>query len=280
MKQLTITLRFVLTFVAGILFAQDAWCQGNLLITPRRIVFEGNKKVAEVNVANIGKDTARYVISFVEMRMKEDGSFETVTNPDSNEHLASKYLRFFPRTVVLGPNEPQVVKVQLYNTGSLAPGEYRSHMYFRAVPETKALGDTILPPSEPGAISVKLTPIFGITIPVIIRKGEVNSSVSFSDVSLTMENDTLPKVNLVFNREGNCSVYGDVEIQHVSKNGKRTRVFIAKGLSVYTPNKLRKVKAMLDTHAGVDFHSGSLEVTYTAQNDTKDKLATASIDLQ
>ena len=32
--------------------------QGNLLLTPRRIVFEGAKKSMELNLANTGTDTA------------------------------------------------------------------------------------------------------------------------------------------------------------------------------------------------------------------------------
>ena len=36
--------------------------QGNLLLTPRRVVFEGAKKSMDLNLANTGKDTARYVI--------------------------------------------------------------------------------------------------------------------------------------------------------------------------------------------------------------------------
>lgn len=37
--------------------------QGDLLITPRRVVFEGNKRSTDISLANIGKDTATYSIS-------------------------------------------------------------------------------------------------------------------------------------------------------------------------------------------------------------------------
>jgi P pilus assembly chaperone PapD len=270
--------KFCVVLTITVLLSSEAFSQGNLLITPRRIVFEGDKKIAEVNVANIGQDSARYVVSFMEMRMKEDGSFEAIETPDSTDNLASKYLRFFPRTIYLGPNEPQVVKIQLYHTEGLPSGEYRSHLYFRAVPKEKVLGE-VLPPSKPGDISVKLTPIFGITIPVIIRKGATKAAISFSDIRFQVEKDSIPSVSMTFNRTGNRSVYGDVTIDHISKDGKTTRVFLAKGLAVYTPNKLRHLKALLDNHAGADYHSGSLLLKYTAQNEAKDELAEEKIEL-
>jgi P pilus assembly chaperone PapD len=94
----------------------ETHAQGNLLVTPRRVVFGAKKKMQELNLANTGKDTARYVISLIDVRMKEDGSFEQITEADSGQHFAGQQLRIFPRSVVLAPNESQVVKVQVINT--------------------------------------------------------------------------------------------------------------------------------------------------------------------
>jgi hypothetical protein len=253
--------------------------QGNLLITPRRVVFENGKRTAEVNVANIGSDSARYLVSLVEMRMKEDGTFETITEPDSGQSFASKYLRFFPRSVYLGPKEPQVVKIQIYNTGSLPPGEYRSHIYFRAIPNDKPLGDSVAA-AEPGTISVQLVPVFGITIPVIIRIGENHTQIEFQETPFKMANDTIPRLELSFLRTGNMSVYGDVLVDHISNEGVVTRVFIAKGLAVYTPNKTRKLGVNLDRQANVNYKKGKLRITYTAQGDKREVLAEKEISLE
>ncbi|MRR23773.1 molecular chaperone, partial [bacterium] len=124
-----------------VFFPLNIWAQGNLLITPRRVVFEGNKRSMDLNLANIGTDTATYAISLIEIRMTEAGGFESITEPDEGQRFASPYLRFFPRTVTLGPNEAQTVKLQVVKSGTLEPGEYRSHLYFRAVPKEKPLGE-------------------------------------------------------------------------------------------------------------------------------------------
>lgn len=254
--------------------------QGNLLITPRRVVFEGSRKNQELNLANTGKDTATYNVSLVQYRMKEDGSFEEIREPDPGQNFADKYVRFFPRQVTLAPNESQVVKMQLFKTADLAPGEYRSHVYFRAVPKQAALGeeDKI---KDTTTLSVKLVPIFGITIPVIIRVGETSAKVTLSDLSFQILNDTLPRLNLAFNRTGNISVYGDLEITYVSPAGKTTMVGTVRGIAVYTPNAIRRIKMDLTNDPRVNYRTGKLQVVFSGQTDAKSvKLAESELMLQ
>lgn len=254
--------------------------QGNLLITPKRVVFEGTKRSFDLNLANVGKDTATYSVTLVQIRMTPDGRFETITEPDSGQMFASKYLRYFPRMVTLAPNEVQVVKVQLIKASELQPGEYRSHFYFRAVPREKPLGEEEQKP-DTTAISIKLTPIFGITIPAIIRVGESNAKVSLSDLSLEMANDTVPLLKLAFNRSGNMSVYGDLAVDYVSPQGKVTRVGIANGIAVYTPNTRRTFQFNLKNLPDVDYTTGKLKVSFSAPSDLKpEKYAEAEITLR
>jgi len=74
-----------------------AMAQGDLMLFPKRIIFEGSKRSQEINLANSGKDTARYILSVVQIRMKEDGSFENITEPDPGQNFADKYFRIFQR---------------------------------------------------------------------------------------------------------------------------------------------------------------------------------------
>ncbi len=253
--------------------------QGNLLITPRRVVFEGATKTQELNLANTGSDTARYNVSIVQYRMKEDGSFEEITQPDPGQNFADKYIRFFPRTVTLAPNEAQVVKMQLTKTNLLQPGEYRSHVYFRAVPKENALGEEETKQDSTG-ISVRLVPIFGITIPVIIRVGESTTKVTLTDMSFEMAGDTIPRLRFSFNRAGNMSVYGDISVTHTSPEGRITEVGLVKGIAVYTPNTVRKFQVDLRRIPGVDYRKGTLSLVYSTQSDLKpEKLAENTLKL-
>lgn len=260
---------FLALFTGFTLFFNDsASAQGDLLITPRRVVFEGSKRSLDLNLANTGKDTATYAISIIQTRMKDDGGFETITEPDPDQLFADRFIRFFPRSVTLGPNEAQVVKIQLARSTGLAAGEYRSHFYFRSVPKIRPLGEKEAA-IDTTSITVRLTPIFGITIPVIIRVGESTAKVTLSDLALDIVSDTIPSFNLVFNRTGNMSVYGDLAVDHISPQGKITRVGIANGVAVYTPNTTRKFRFNLNKVPGVDFRSGQLRVIYSTPSDVK-----------
>jgi len=259
-------LAFIL--VLAFCFPIKSLAQGDLLLYPKRIVFEGSKKYQTLNVANTGKDSVRYFISVIQIRMKDDGSFETITQPDSAQYFADKNFRFFPRNVVLGPNESQTIKMQLINTGQLATGEYRSHLYFRAEPEKQPLGDEMIR-KDSSTISVKLVAVFGISIPVIIRIGETDRNISFSDMILSKGKDSLPFLKITFNRTGNMSAYGDISVDHISLQGKITRVGIVRGMALYTPNLVRHFNLPLDNKAAVDYHSGKLHVLYTSQADAK-----------
>lgn len=266
---------FLLSLLLLVPAAGTVRAQGNLLVTPRRVVFEGPARMQELNLANTGDDTATYLISVMNIRMKEDGSFEKITEPDSGQQFAGSYLRFFPRRITLAPRESQMVKVQLVKADELQPGEYRSHLYFRAVPTESPLG--INEKADSGDISVRLTPVFGLTIPVIIRTGTPDAQVHLSD--LTLEPGDAPRLRLAFHRSGAASVYGDLKVEHVSLQGKVTQVAAIKGIAVYTPNTLRWFRADLDSTKDIDYRSGKLRVTYEAQKRSLDKMAEAELAL-
>jgi len=255
-----------LLFLVSMAF--QATAQGNLMLMQKRVVFEGNKRIATVQYANTGQDTARYVVSLVHNRMKDDGSMERVETPGPGEWFADDYVRYFPRNIVLGPNESQTMKIQLVNNRNMQPGEYRSHLYFRAVPNS---GDS----SEDGntndeELSVSVKAIFGITIPLIIRVGENNSSVQLADLAFSHQG--APNLEFSLIRSGNYSVYGDLSVTHVSPAGKKTDVGLVRGVAVYTPGTLRRGRINLQAPTDVDFSQGSFLVRYSKQKEEKGTL--------
>lgn len=253
-------MKLILLFAC--LLPLNVMAQGNLLVTPTRVVFDGRQKMQELNLANTGTDSARYLISFIEIRMNEDGTFDKINEPDSGQYFASDHVRFFPRDITLAPNEAQLVKLQLTKTNQMTRGEYRSHIYLRSVPNEKPLGEKNNKTDSAG-IAVKLVPVFGITIPVIIHVGEIISGVNISDLSLVAGDDKQARINMVFNRSGNVSVYGDVLAEYISPQGKIIQVGAVNGIAVYTPNTKRQFHMDLNKIQGVNYHKGKLRVTYT-----------------
>ena len=253
---------------ALVLLSNHSNAQGNLLITPRRVVFEGNKQSQELTLANTGADTAKYSVSFVQYRMTETGGFEQIEVPDSGQMFADRYLRFFPRSVTLAPNGSQVIRMQFRKLPGMQTGEYRSHIYFRAVPNEKLLGDENVA-KDSTSIGVKLVPIFGISIPVIIRNGDLQLHVDLTNINLDLKTDTVPNLTVTFERSGDKSVYGDLSVMWAPDQGDPVEVGIVRGLAVYTPNKLRVFKMQLRNVPGVDYTKGKLLIKFQAQNDVK-----------
>lgn len=271
------TLLFVI--LGGQLFysPDESVSQGDLIIMPRRVVLDAKKRTQELNIANTGTDTAKYLISVVQYRMLENGAFEQISEPDPDQNFADKNFRFFPRSVTLAPNESQTVKVQVINTNELKSGEYRSHLYFRAVPKEIAKDrDSTFSQS----LSVKLVPTFGIAIPVIIRNGNSTLNVNLEKPVFSLDPNGAPKLNMTFSRTGNTSAYGDIKVDYVAANGKTTQVGIAKGFAIYTPNAVRNFVLNLDKKAGIDYKKGKLNIVYTLSSDTKPVvLASSQVDL-
>lgn len=236
---------------------------------PKRFVFEGNRRTQELNLGNSTNDSSQYIISVVEMRMREDGSFEEVKSLDSGQLGATGHIRVFPRYVVLGPNEAQTVKVQLVNRNKMAEGEFRSHIMIKAAPKKKP--DYKKLEKMVTNLSVKLTPVFAITIPVIIRVGNYDARLNFSDVSFELlppENTGktgIPRLYGTLNRTGKMSVYGNLSIDHVNNEGLVTHVGIAKGIAVYAPNAKRQFVIDLADNLDVDYKKGKLQLSYTTK---------------
>jgi P pilus assembly chaperone PapD len=253
------------------LISSSVAAQGNLLITPRRVVFEGNKSSQEINLANTGQDSATYSVSFVQYRMTPEGSFEQIEEPDPGQMFADKIIRYFPRQVTLAPGEAQMVRMQLRRSNDMTPGEYRSHMYFRAVPKEGALGIDE-PLEDTTAIGIRLTPIFGITIPVIVRVGDTEATVTIDNMQLDPVNDSTAMLSLTLNRNGNKSVYGDLTVDYQPPKGASMQVGLVRGIAVYTPNDMRRFQLELKKPEGVNYDEGKLVIRYADAEEGKEKL--------
>lgn len=268
--RINFTLLTAVLLTATFFISGSVNAQGDLLVTPRRVIFEGSKMSQELTLANTGKDTTRYNVSFVQYRMTENGAFEQIEEPDSGQFFADKYLRFFPRAVTLAPNEAQVVRMQFRKMPDMKDGEYRSHVYFRAVPNERPLGEEAV--KDTNTIGIRLIPIFGITIPIIIRVGELSSTVELTNIKFDAKSDTLPSLALTFSRKGDISVYGDLIVNWDSGNGHLVEVGIVRGLAIYTPNRYRRFMLQLRKAEGVDYSKGKLNIRFQAPNEQNAEL--------
>lgn len=260
-------LKFVIPLIYFTGLISCAFAQGDLLVTPTRIVFEGNKQREEINLVNLGKDTATYSISFLHYAQTENGGYSIIEKPDSAKMIADSYLRFFPREVTLAPGEPQVIMLQCRRKTDMSPGEYRSHLYFRSEKDYKPLMNKNMDTLT--TVQVKLIPIYGISIPVIIRSGVVTVNASINKMKLETQNDSIQSLKLTINREGNCSSYGDLVADYIPLNGKPVELGKIKGVKVFTNIHQLNLELQLRKMALPALKDGKIKVRYTSPNDLK-----------
>lgn len=251
---------------------------GGFMITPRRVVFEERTRSAAVSLINSGSDSASYRISLVRMRMSETGGFSMVDTVEAGEAFADTLVRFSPRQANLAPHETQVIRIQLRTPPDLPAGEYRSHLLVQAIPRTRAndadSGGTVT------GVQVKIVPIYGTAIPVIVRHGVTSADVSVSDLVVHAgAAGEPPTASFTVHRQGNRSVYGDLTLTYVPQGGTARVVGIAKGLSVYSPNPMRVVTIPLTGSPGGLTDKGRLKVSYTQPAPDGQVIAQSSFDV-
>ncbi|MFM9853185.1 MAG: molecular chaperone [Sphingomonadaceae bacterium] len=245
----------LLCAVAVFSVASPALAVGDLLIAPTRLILNGSRGT-ELILNNIGSETATYRISLEVRRMTADGSIEEVDPATANaqEKLALSMISYAPRRIVLPPNQPQSIRVAIRAPQGLADGEYRAHMLFRAIPDAKPVADTAAP-SE--GISISLTPIYGITIPIIIRQGNLAASAAITGVKIDRTQKE-PALVVGLSRAGSRSVYGNIVVR---KAGVTKPLFEARGLAVYPEVNSREVRLGLTPEAAAAM-SGAVAVEY------------------
>ena len=207
---------------------------GDLLVAPTRLVLNGGRG-AEVILNNIGGEPATYRISVEFRRMKADGTLEEVAEPDDSEKAARDMIVYAPRRVTLAPNEPQSVRISARPPKGLADGEYRIHMLFRAIPPATPVTRAASAPAK--GLSFKLTPIYGVTIPVIVRLGNLDVQAGISNVRLDRRNGK-PAIAADISRSGRRSTFGEVR---VLKAGVKDPIAIQRAVAVYTEVSQREV---------------------------------------
>lgn len=228
------------------LAAAPARAQGDLLVAPTRLVL-GAVGGGEVIVSNTGQRTTTYRISLVLRRMDEAGQIRPVDEAEARpaEAAALDMLNHAPRKITLAPGQSQTVRVGVRAPAGLAAGEYRAHLLFRAVPDAPEAA----PPPPPGAtppaadgMSIALTPIYGVAIPLIVRVGEVPGTAKLADARLEGSAEA-PSVTVTLERGGVRSIYGTLELREA---GRAEPVALVKGIAAYPEIARRSVSLPID----------------------------------
>jgi hypothetical protein len=228
---------------------------GDLLVAPTRVILDG-KRGTQVILNNTGAEETTYRISLEIKRMTEAGVLEDIEPEAANENekAALSLVRYAPRRVTLPPNQPQSIRIGLNPADTLPDGEYRVHMLFRAIPKTKAVTEQ----TAAKDVKIELIPLYGIAIPVIIRKGQLNATAAIANARLGRDEDG-PVLLLDAMRNGSRSVYGEFR---VSKPGQAKPLVVQKGIAIYPEIERRKVELQLSDEEAAAIRGSEVVIAY------------------
>ena len=235
---------------------------GDLLVAPTRVVLDGPRGT-EVFLNNVGQMPATYRISLELKRMLPSGQLEEIAPDKANprETATLGMITYAPRRVTLAPNQPQAIRIGVRPPADLPDGEYRAHMLFRAIPEAAAP----TPTGEPvKGVSISLKPVYGVTIPIIIRKGELKlATASISDARIVRDPEEGTQFAFTLSRDGERSTYGRIR---VTKAGAAKPIYEARGIAVYPELASRTVSLPVEPDVAAQLQ-GPVKIEYLDDND-------------
>ncbi len=224
----------LLIFSLILLYAISA--QANISIYPYSVDFEakGRKRVQTVRIINTSDKPQVYRVSLVNFNQDKNGKLTEVETDDGP--YARKYLVFSPRQFRLNPREVQTINVSRRGLNELKDGEYVSHLKIQEVnlgePAKKDAGDE-------ETVSISLTPLFAVTIPVTIEKGDNLVSKTQVVSYKKLNNDTL---SVTLKRLGNKS--SRVNLVVLDANNKELGRLDS--VKIYTTNSETTVNVKVD----------------------------------
>jgi len=121
-------------------------------------------------------------------------------------------VRFAPRRFTVPPKSSQQIRMMLRMPANLADGEYRSHFWVRPEADVEDIRKQIereqRGQGKEGGVTMKM--LAGVTMPVIVRKGNLDASASIQNLQ-AQETPGAINVSFYLGRDGNKSLYGDID---------------------------------------------------------------------
>ena len=262
----------VIALPEGAARAQITPVGANLNVSPNRVVFAPNMRSATVLVFNTGSEPATYNISLVDRVMTPQGAIIAADDAGKTPAAAAALARlksakemivFTPHRVVLGPGENQTIRIVVLRPDALASGDYRTHLTITAVPPAdEGLTADQAAGATPGALSVKLTALFSLTIPLIVRQGPPETAADIADIQYRPPIPGGPAggvLSFSILRKGASSLYGLIEVRDAHGGKSDKPLGALGGVGVYAEIDQRIVNVPL-TKAPV--HGQQLKVLY------------------
>ena len=212
------------------LLARPAAAQG-VLVAPHAIIIDHRTRSGSLSLYNPGDGPAEITLStfFGYPVTDSTGQFElrTVAAPDSTLPSAAGWIEAFPKRMLLAPKERQTVRLLARPPANLPDGEY----WARVVVAAKGGTVPVAGVADSSGVTVGLSLEVRTILPLQYRKGRVATGVRLSELSATVEGDSLA-LRSHLQRTGNGAFLGTLRAVVLDSTG-RTVASISSPLAVY-----------------------------------------------
>ncbi|MBN2675747.1 MAG: hypothetical protein JXR30_00650, partial [Alphaproteobacteria bacterium] len=148
-----------------------------------------------------------YRMTFINYEAQKDGSYKEIATETDVTKFAEQYLEYSPKKIVLESKKSQTVKLMVKKGASIPDGEYRSHFMFLEDAPTKAT----VPTKATGGFVVDIRARYGVTVPIVIRRGELDAQGKFDDMRLAKKGGQ-NVIRVKLSRKGKHSYRGAIVV--------------------------------------------------------------------
>ncbi|MEM6811025.1 MAG: hypothetical protein AAF549_01005 [Pseudomonadota bacterium] len=214
-----------------------------LAITEKRVVFEGPKRSQVITIINRSDETKTYRLGWRHLTMTQKGLKDIPEDAPLPPEIkpVTDMVKYAPRRVTLGPRETQDIRMLVRMPAGLPDGEYRSHFWIRPEGNTEKFRRQVEEEAEKDGrkFGIAIQMLAGITLPVIVRKGNIDAELFIENFS-AQQSPGFVNVNFDLVRQGERSVYGD--INYICNPGSEQEYTLRqqKGMAVYAETSLRR----------------------------------------
>jgi P pilus assembly chaperone PapD len=231
---------------------------------PVRAELEGRQSSVEFNVRNSSDQPMNFRASVSDFYMTTQGAIVAAKVgelPPRGFLSATAFTRVAPRSFTLAPGQSQSIRAVASVPGGMPDGEYRTHLTIVGSPPLA--GQTVdSVAGAPGAgISVSITPIFQSVVPVIVRKGDLQSIVTLANARASQGDDGNLLVEVTLQRAGARSSYGDFKVSFV-RGDVTIPIGEAGGIACYAECASRPVGLSFAHPAPLPAGSGHVRIQY------------------
>lgn len=204
--------------LALLTFLFSGTLKSQVVVNPVAIFFDPLTKTAEAEIKNISTKPLQVELVFEYMYENWIDSLGkvTVVKKDSigfDKYALDKYIKVFPRKILIPPGKSQTVRLLLMNVGNLEDGTYWTRLVTKTEEQDKLFDTT----GKNADIGSKFKIHTGVSQPVIYQKGKVFTGVEVLKFQRGPDKGPFLTFDLELERTGNSPFWGSIGIRVVDE---------------------------------------------------------------